>query len=99
MPILAVTFLHLDLFDFGRWQAWAWVLLFIASPVSFGSVLFLRRGRGQERSNHQVLTSWARGVAALLAGGFFTAAVALWWDPGRVSTVVPFTLPPLGEGF
>lgn len=34
IPILVVTFTHLEVFDFARWQAWAWVFLFIASPLS-----------------------------------------------------------------
>jgi hypothetical protein len=95
IPMVAVTFVHLDVFDFGRWQAWAWVLLFIGSPLSFGAVL-VRRGAG--RSEGARLAAWACALAGLLALGFLTLAIALWWSPARVSTWFPFQLPPLGGG-
>ena len=37
-PTLVATFRHRDLFDFGRWQAVAWVVLFVASVTSFGAL-------------------------------------------------------------
>jgi hypothetical protein len=94
LPMLVVTFVHLDVFDFGRWQAWAWVLLFAASPISFGTVLLLRRVSARVEAPR--LAVWARVLAALLAVGFLAMAVALWWNPVRVSDVLPFRLPPLG---
>lgn len=94
IPILVVTFTHLDVFDFGRWQARAWVFLFIASPVSFGAVVLLRRGLVVPSG--PILSSWARALAALLAVVFIGAAISLWWDPARASNALPFFLPPLG---
>jgi hypothetical protein len=94
IPIVVVTFVHLEVFDFGRWQAWAWVLLFIASPVAFGSVLFVRRGHA--RGGGEPVAAWARGAAAVLAVGFSITAAALWWDPTVVDGAAPFALPPLG---
>jgi hypothetical protein len=93
VPILVVTFTHLDVFDFARWQAWAWVFLFLASPLSFGSVLYLRRGRAPAGTP---LSSWARALAGVLALLFLAAAVYLWWDPELSSKALPFALPPLG---
>jgi hypothetical protein len=96
LPIVAVTFAHLDVFDFGRWQAWAWLLLFIGSPLSFGAVLLIRRGEG--RPDGAVLPGWVRAVAGLLSVGFLATAVALWWSPSRMSRLFPFVMPPLGGG-
>jgi hypothetical protein len=94
IPIVVVTFVHLEVFDLGRWQAWAWVLLFIASPLGFGSILFVRRGH--TRGEGEPVAAWARGAAAVLAVGFSAMAVALWWDPTLVDGAAPFVLPPLG---
>ena len=94
IPILVVTFMHLDVFDFDRWQAWAWVILFVASPLSFGTVLYLSRGSVDGAGPR--LVWWARAVSTALAVTFFAAAVALWWDPERASRSLPLALPPLG---
>jgi hypothetical protein len=96
LPVLAVTFAHLDVFDFGRWQAWAWVLLFISSPISFGTILALRRHTRHEEGLS--LATWFRAVAGLLAVGFLALAIALWVSPTRVSKVFPYPVPPLGGG-
>jgi hypothetical protein len=94
IPIIVVTFAHLDVFDFGRWQAWAWVALFIASPVSFGALLYVRRGL--HAAVGPALPDWVRAIAAALAVGFLALAIALWWSPARISNVFPFDLPGLG---
>ena len=41
VPVFVVTMRHLDAFDFARWQAWAWVVLFAAFP--FAAALGLAR--------------------------------------------------------
>jgi hypothetical protein len=84
LTVLAATFLHLEVFDFGRLQAWAWVALFAAFGVAT-SVLAVRgpwEPRGETRLRFAV-------IGALLAG----AGLALWIDPGA------FELPPLGGRF
>lgn len=35
IPTVVATFLHRDIFDFSRLVAMAWVVLFIASPITF----------------------------------------------------------------
>src|SRR5205823_3714625 len=68
VPILVVTLGDLAIFDFGRWQALAWVILFALFPVA--ALGALGRGRGAPRSGHE-----PRGPATVLLGGY--AAVAL----------------------
>jgi hypothetical protein len=94
IPMLAVTFFHLEVFDFGRWQAWAWVVLFLASPLVFGSELWSRRGiRG---GDGDLLAPGYRLIAGLLGVVFLSVAVSLWWDPEQSARLLPFELPPFG---
>ena len=90
LSVLASTLAHLDVFDFGRLQAWAWVALFAA----FGIVTLVLAVRGPWwPAPGPRLPVWTRlllGVAGSLLGG---VAVALWIDPAV------FSLPPLGGRF
>ena len=88
VSVLAATILHLEVFDFSRLQAWAWVGLFAA----FGAITTFLSVRGAEARGPRVPT-WARagfGVAAIALGA---AGLALWIDPAA------FSLPPLGGRF
>src|SRR5690606_20867978 len=44
LPTLVATPLHLGVFDFGRWQAWGWMALFITAPFFWGGLLGALRG-------------------------------------------------------
>jgi hypothetical protein len=90
VSVLASTLAHLEVFDFGRLQAWAWVALFVA----FGSVTTVLAVRGPWwPTPGPRLPLWTRvllgAVASVLAG----IALALWIDPAA------FSLPPLGGRF
>jgi hypothetical protein len=43
VPTLVATYLHRDIFDFSRLMAIAWVVLFIASPITFALLLWSGR--------------------------------------------------------
>jgi hypothetical protein len=90
VSVLASTLAHLEVFDFGRLQAWAWVALFAA----FGTVTCVLAVRGPWwPAPGPRLPRWTRlllGATASLLGGI---AVALWIDPAS------FSLPPLGGRF
>jgi hypothetical protein len=98
VSVLTITLTHLDIFDFDRLQAWAWVVLFASfSLVTIGLLV----GGGAEDGS--VVDArpppWARAVlacVALLLGGL---AVALWVDPTGLVGPSPFGLPPLGGRF
>jgi hypothetical protein len=91
IPMIVVTFAHLDTFDFSRWQAWGWVVLFLVSPVAFGFVLV--RGGALRRPRVWRVRRPLIGLAAAL---LTTGAIALWVDPGLLARGIPFELPPLG---
>jgi hypothetical protein len=90
VSVLASTLAHLDAFDFGRLQAWAWVALFAA----FGATTVVLAVRGPWwRAPGPRLPVWTRlllGVTGSLLAG---VAAALWIDP------LAFSLPPLGGRF
>lgn len=46
LPTLAATYLHRDVFDFDRLFAMAWVVLSVASPVTFALLLWNGRHAG-----------------------------------------------------
>jgi hypothetical protein len=90
VSVLAATLAHLDVFDFGRLQAWAWVALFAtfgATTTSLAVAGPWRREPGPQ------LPGFARGLLAAVAAALGVAAVALWVDP------TGFSLPPLGGRF
>jgi hypothetical protein len=90
LSVLAATLAHLDVFDFSRLQAWAWLGLFAAFGITTTVLAFTGPWR---REAGPALAWWARGVLGGAAAGLAVAAVALWIDPAGVS------LPPLGGRF
>ena len=89
VSVFAVTLAHLDLFDLGRLQAWAWLVLFAGFAVTMGLLLVTRRGA--DRRGGAAPPGWARAVLAIVAAALAAVAVGLWIDPAG--------LPPLGGRF
>ena len=90
VSVLAATFAHLDVFDFDRLQAWAWVALFAAFGVTTTGLAITGPWR---REPGPALPPAARGVLAAAALALAAAGVALWIDPAA------YDLPPLGGRF
>ena len=95
IPTLAATYLHRDAFDFDRLFAMAWVVLFIASPVTFALLLWTGR-QAQAPSGDPRIHPAARIVLAALAAAFAGLAVWFWVT---TSGPVPFEVAPLGARF
>jgi hypothetical protein len=79
VPIFVVTMRHLDAFDFTRWQAWAWVVLFAAFPVAAAIGLLPAFRQPIEITAESRLSTWRRIVAAVIAIGLVAVAVLLWF--------------------
>jgi hypothetical protein len=90
VSVLAITLIHLEVFDLHRLQAWAWLFLF----AGFGAVtIVLAAARPPADAPSERLASWARTLFALAAAALAVPGVALWADPRA------FDLPPLGGRF
>ena len=74
VPIFVVTLRHLDAFDFARWQAWAWVVLFAAFPVAAAIGLITAFRRSTEIVSESRLPAWQRAVAGVIGAGLLTVA-------------------------
>jgi hypothetical protein len=97
LPTLGATVKHHDVFDFGRWQAVAWVVLFVASPIAYGTILFLQRGRVTgtgDRLRRRLLP-----VLWVLAAGYTALAVVLLFPQDAASWRAPFALVALSGRF
>ena len=83
-PTLVLTVVHDEVFDFGRWQALAWVALFVTAPVSASLLLVRRRGFGD---GGPALPGWCRGVVGALGAVLAAVAVLVWLDATRDDVV------------
>ena len=99
VSVLVITLTHLDQFDFGRLQAWAWMVLFAGFSLVMSALLVLGRDAPSEPLSGDPLTAPVRGVLIVVAGVLGVLALALWVDPGALTDPSPFDLPPLGGRF
>ena len=90
VSVLAATSAHLEVFDFDRLQAWAWVALFAAFGITTTALAVTGPWR---RESGATLPASVRRLLAVAAAGLLTASVALWIDPAA------YSLPPLGGRF
>jgi hypothetical protein len=97
IPTLVSTVKHHDVFDFGRWQAVLWVSLFVASPLAYGTILFLQRGRVTGAGDR--LRMWARVVLSVFAVGYAALALVLLFAQDASSRRAPFALVALSGRF
>jgi hypothetical protein len=98
ISVFAVTIAHLEVFDFHRLQAWAWVVLFAAFAL-ITSGLLLMAPHEEDPTPGTALEPWARTTLALIAVLLAAVGVALWVDPTGLASLSPYPLPPLGGRF
>jgi hypothetical protein len=97
VPTIVSTIYDRDVFDFGRWQAVAWVVLFVVSPIAFSIVLIAQRRLPAPPSN--ALPRWGRALLSALAVGYAALGVAAWIDPVAVGDHWPFPMGALSGRF
>jgi len=94
VPIFVATMIDLDLFDFGRLPAWAWVVLFGLFPLAALLVLAGQRGAADPVDDRH-LGPWVRAGLLVLAVPLLALSIALWADPGGAGGYLPFAPPSL----
>lgn len=87
VPTLVLTVVHDEAFDFGRWQALAWVALFVTAPLS-ASLLLVRLGsRDGGSPAGPAVPGWCRAVVGVLGAALLAVAVLVWVDGTRDDVV------------
>jgi hypothetical protein len=101
ISVLIVTLAHLEVFDFDRLQAWAWLVLFAAFSTIMVAVLAIgsRAPELSEPASRKALPGWGRTIFAAIAVVLGACAIALWIAPTGLSDSAPFELSPLGGSF
>ena len=84
VPTLVLTVVHDEVFDFDRWQALAWVGLFVTAPVSATALLVLLRSR---EAAARPLPGWCRAALAALGVVLAIVAVLVWVDATRADVI------------
>jgi Mn2+/Fe2+ NRAMP family transporter len=72
-------------------------VLFVASPIAYGTILFLQRGRVVATGDR--LRPWVRSVLWVLAVGYAALAFVLWFAQDASSRRAPFALVALSGRF
>jgi hypothetical protein len=91
VPTLVLTIVYDEVFDFSRWQAVLWVVLFVSAPVSAAAILATTAADDPGAAR---LHTWARALLGVVALALMTVAVLIWLDVTRshVARVAPFDL-------
>jgi hypothetical protein len=89
VSVLVITLAHLEIFDFGRLQAWAWLVLFAGFAVATSALLYV--GRRHHGGDDVRLARWTRALLGIVAAALAAIGIGLWIDPAG--------LPPLGGRF
>jgi hypothetical protein len=95
LPTLAATIAHRDVFDFSRALAVIWVILFVASPLTFAAILVALRREGGPPG--PLPPGWLRAGLAILALAYLAGAIAFLADPRAFPAA--FDVPLLGGRF
>jgi hypothetical protein len=97
LPTLIATLVHSEVFDFGRPVAVIWLLLFVGSPATYGTILLLRL-REPVAAGRPLPGGVRLGLAAL-AALLVALALLTWVDRSAAEELVPFALAPMGGAF
>lgn len=83
VPTLVLSIVHDEVFDLSRWQALAWMALFLTAPVS--ATLLLVTGPRAER--RVAVDGRVRAVLGALAGTLLVVGALIWGDETRADLV------------
>ena len=97
LPTLVATLVHAEVFDFSRAIAIVWIVLFVGSPATFGTILLLRRRVRVDRG--PALPRAMRAALGALAVALVAYALLCWLDRSSAESFVPYELAPMGAAF
>ena len=96
------TFLHLDKFHLHspmlitRFVTWVWIVVYVlVPPILLIAWIIQSRLPGAQSRGQNPLPTWMRGGFTLLAVFFLLSGLGLFFAPGTVSQLWPWTVPPL----
>ena len=89
VSVFVITLAHLDVFDLGRLQTWAWLVLLAGFATTTIALLVL--GGRLRREASAELDRWVRALFAAVAAALLAVGIGLWVDPAG--------LPPMGGRF
>ena len=98
VSVLVVTLVHLEIFDFDRLQAWAWLVLFAGFSVLTTALLVLSRDE-MPPAEPTPLPGRVRALFAVVAALLGALGLALWIEPVDTGGRGPFDVTPLGGSF
>lgn len=88
VPTFGYTLINSNVFDFGRWQAIAWLVLFTVAPIL--AIVMLAWGGWPSVGSGGGLAAWARVVLLVVSVASAVAAVVLWVSPVGEGGWLPF---------
>jgi hypothetical protein len=94
---LVATLLHTDIFKWSHPTAWAWLVVYIVSPIGAIWVYALeeRRYRATEGLRGRPMPPWARTAMLVFAAASAAVGLALFIAPADVGEHWPWSLTPL----
>src|SRR5262249_11790105 len=88
VPTFGYTLINSNVFDFGRWQAVAWLVLFTVAPIL--AIVMLAGGAWPLLGRGPLLPTWARVVLLVVSVSAAVAATVLWVSPVGSGGWLPF---------
>jgi hypothetical protein len=94
---LVATTLHTDIFKWSHPTAWAWLVVYIVSPIGaiYVFVAEERRYRAPESRSGRAMPPWARSAMLAFAAASAVVGLALFIAPTDVGQHWPWSLTPL----
>ena len=94
--LLLATLLHWDLFSHGHVSFWAWLVVYLVTPILLPTIWLLnRRHDPSAHPGDRLVSRWIRGLVGLAGALLTTAALLFFVWPGAAIVVWPWQLTPL----
>jgi hypothetical protein len=93
VPTFVATLVHNEVFDFGRWQALAWLAIFTGAPIAVTAALLTKRHE-RPLTVGTPMAAWVRVLLAVVGSLLAVVGVLALLDPSRreLSEHAPFAL-------